>query len=214
MAIRVQEVADYVKRSFGDEAAVQITDADILRWINAAQRELSSRNDILRGVATADLLQGVGEYDISNINIQKIHSMYVNGRTVEGMSFQHAEEYILSTDPNRERQGQPSVWYKWGNSITFWPTPDKSVNNGIKIYYIAAPQEITSTNGTLEIPDEYFNRVVEYVMSQAYELDENAEASVVKLQQFSDGLSRMAGVHDRPEFETYPIITVLPEDEW
>ena len=214
MVIKVQDIAAYVKNIFGDEAAVQITDNDILRWTNAAQRELASRNDILRGTATATVTSGVSEYDISGLNIQKIHSIYVNGRPVDNRSFQHAEEYIIGNDPDRTRKGQPIMWYKWGNTINFWPAPDNTVVDGIKIYYIAAPAVIETVNGVLEIPDEYYNRVVEYVMSQAYELDENAEASMVKLQQFSDGLSRMAGVHDRPEFETYPTITILPEDAY
>ena len=214
MAIKVQDIAAYVKNIFGDESAVQISDNDILRWTNAAQRELASRNDILRGTATADVNAGVSEYDISGLNIQKIHSIYVNGRPVDNRSFQHAEEYIIKNDPERTQQGQPIMWYKWGNTINFWPVPDKSITDGIKIYYIAAPANIETISGILEIPDEYFNRVVEYVMSQAYELDENAEASLTKLQQFSDGLSRMAGTHDRPEVETYPTITILPEDAY
>lgn len=212
MAIRVQEVADYVKRSFGDEAAVQITDQDILRWCNAAQRELAYRNDILRGTARTLLEIGEPNYDISGLSISKIHSVYVNKRPVEHRSFQHAEEYILDEDPDRIQTGQPRLWYKWGNTITFWPTPEATVEDGILIHYIAAPKEIETTTGVLEIPDEYFNRVVEYVMSQAYELDEDAQTSSLKLQQFTEGLSRMAGNHDIPQDQYYPTITILEED--
>lgn len=214
MAIRIADVAEYVKRTFGDEAAVQISDADILRWANAAQRELATRNDVLRGTATADLMQGVWEYDLSSIPIFKIHSLYVNNRPINNTSFQHAEEYILSNDPDRKATGLPTMWYKWGNTIGFWPRPDKTIAEGIKIYYVAQPAPVEEITGVLELPDEYFNRVVEYVLSQAYELDENAEVSDIKLRQFSEGLSRMAGNHDRPQNETYPTITVLEEDMW
>lgn len=212
MVIRVQQVADYVKRSFGDEAAVQISDEDILRWVNAAQRELAYRNDILRGTAKTALQDGVLSYDISGLSISKIHSLYVKNRPVEHRSFQHAEEYILGQDPERVQRGQPRIWYKWGNTISFWPVPDEDVDEGILIHYIAAPKEIETTTGILEIPDEYFNRVVEYVMSQAYELDEDAQTSSLKLQQFTEGLSRMAGNHDTPQDQYYPTITVLEED--
>lgn len=124
MAIRVKEIADYVKRAFGDESAVQISDLDILRWVNAAQRELATRNNVLRGVATTHITAGVHEYDLSGIPISKIHSLYVCGQPIDHRSFQHAEEYIISQDPERTAVGMPRIWWKWGNVIGFWPTPD------------------------------------------------------------------------------------------
>ena len=214
MVTKVADIAEYVKRQFGDEAGVQITDQDILRWVNAAQRELNARNEILRGVGSTDLTAGVTEYDISSIDMLKIHSLYVNGKPIEHRSFQAAEEYIISQDPNRVSTGEPRVWWKWGNTLGFWPKPDASVTDGIKIYFISAPNNIDDINGTLEIPDDYYNRVIEYVMAQAYELDEDSDSSRVKLDQFSDGLSRMAGQHDRTAIETYSTVTVLPEDAW
>lgn len=214
MTIRVEEISKYVKRTFGDEADVQISDEDIIRWVNAGQRELSTRNNILRGIATADLVHQQTEYDLSGIPILKIQTLHISGKPIENRSFQHAEEYLLSADPERLQEGIPQIWFKWGNTINFWPKPDKDIPGGIKIFYIAMPSEVQAITDVLSIPDEYYNRIVEYVLSQAYELDEDPETSNLKLQQFTDGLSRNAGDHDRPQNETYSTITILPEDAW
>ena len=38
----VSDIATDVKRTFGDEAGVQVNDTDIARWINSAQIEIVS----------------------------------------------------------------------------------------------------------------------------------------------------------------------------
>ena len=40
----VQDVLLSVKRQFGDESGVQVTDSDIVRWVDDAQREISMNN--------------------------------------------------------------------------------------------------------------------------------------------------------------------------
>lgn len=42
----VQDVLTEIKRTFGDEAGVQITDADIYRWIDRGQIELFSSLEV------------------------------------------------------------------------------------------------------------------------------------------------------------------------
>ncbi len=41
----VSDVITRVRRTFGDEAAVQVTDDDIIRWINDAQIEVIKHNE-------------------------------------------------------------------------------------------------------------------------------------------------------------------------
>ena len=52
MTLNIQDVANRVKRTFGDESGVQVTDDDIIRWVNDAQLEISRQNE--------DLLEAVG----------------------------------------------------------------------------------------------------------------------------------------------------------
>lgn len=219
------EVGAYVRRAFGDDDAIQIKDQDIVRWINAAQRNILIKHRVLKQVATTPLQVGVYEYDMSALPILQIQTIHYKGRPLEHRSFQSAEEYILEADPERIKQGTPIMWYSWGSTLYLWPTPNEGTfaggpgipfnvdSTGLKVFFLSKPTEVTGINSALTIPDEYFDRVVEFVLAQAYELDEDNQNSDYKLGQFREGLDEMAG-DDRPNTDTYSIITVLPEDAW
>src|SRR5512138_1815684 len=43
--MNVGDIITRVRRTFGDEAAVQVTDDDVIRWINDAQIEVVKHNE-------------------------------------------------------------------------------------------------------------------------------------------------------------------------
>lgn len=208
----VQEVSDYVTRIFGDESGVQVNDEDIYRWTNAAQREILNANKILKTIAITDLLAGKYEYDVSDLKILEIQSIHFNGTKLDYRSFQEAEEYILSSDPQRTNSGQPFMWYEWARTINVYPKPDADYLQSLKIYYVQGPTKVTTMQDELSVPDEYFNRVVEFVLAQAYEMDEDSQNSDYKLGQFNNNLMGMTNTDNQPAMDTYPRITILPED--
>lgn len=207
----VAEVIAEVKRTFGDESAVQITDADIIRWINSAQREILITNRILKAVGTSTINADVSEYDITGLNIVSIQSIHYRGRKLEFKSFQEAEEYIVNNDPNRLYKGEPTIWYEWGGMLNFYPTPQETVVDGLKIYYIPEPATVNQSS-VLTVPNAYFENVVQYVLARAYELDEDTENSQYKLGQFSERLDALSEQENSQGQNTYPRITVLEED--
>lgn len=210
--LKVSDVATSIKRTFGDESAVQVTDDDIFRWINAAQREILTTNKILKAVATADLTAGTVEYSFPSQNIQEVQAIHVNGKRIDYRSFQEAEEYIFANDPNRTNSGEPSIWYEWGGTFYLYPKPDASVAGGIKIYYVDSPAVVTILTDFLSVPDSFFNRVVEYCLGQAYEMDEDSQNAQYKLSQFASGLDAMANQEVSTSADYYPRITILEDD--
>src|SRR4051794_4723859 len=61
--MNVQDIITRVRRTFGDEAAVQVTDADIIRWINDGQVEVVKANDqALQKSDLLDLTAGTSQY--------------------------------------------------------------------------------------------------------------------------------------------------------
>lgn len=205
-----QRVVDYVKRQFGDESGVQVTDADIFRWINAGQEEIFRRNEPVKATSTADLIAGQHTYTFP-AGILKVQSLLVNGVPIPVRSYQEAEEYLLSQDPARTETGDAQIWYEWGGDFTIWPTPDKNLVGGITIKYVKAPAEVDAVTDVLSIPDIYFNRLVEFVLAQAYELDENWAAAEAKTNQFGQNLDMQMN-DANTQHNTYPRITVLDED--
>lgn len=208
----VSDVATFVKRAFGDESAVQVTDADIYRWINAAQQEILTKNKLLKALATTDLIAGTSEYLFPDQSIQEVQSIHVNGIKITYYSFQEAEDYIINADPDKLITGTPTSWYEWGGTFYLYPTPDASITGGIKIYYVKAPDIVTAQVDLLSVPDEYFNRIIEYCLSQAYEMDEDTQNSQYKLGQFSQGLDTMAEAATSTHASYYPRITILEDD--
>lgn len=206
----VADVLSHVKRQFGDEAAIQISNEDIMRWINAGQLEIFTRSEPVKSSMTADLVANQGVYGFPE-GILKVQTLLVNGIPVKQLSSQEAEEYILDEDPARIATGQPVIWYEWGGTFTFYPTPDYDVPNAITIQYIKRPIRVTEASDPLSVPDVYYNRLVEYVMGQAYELDENFTAADMKATQFAQNLQGTQG-GDNVQNNTYPSITVLDED--
>jgi hypothetical protein len=210
--LKVQDIADYVKRVFGDESAVQMTDADIYRWINAAQREILISNKLLKASGTADLVAGTDNYSFPSQNIQDVQAIHIQGVKLDFKSFQEAEDYILANDPLKTATGTPSMWYEWGGTFYVYPVPDTTIVDGIKIYYTNSPTIVSALVDSLSVPDSYFNRIVEFCLSQAYEMDEDAQNSQFKLGQFTSGLNAMAEQENTPHADTYPRITILEED--
>jgi hypothetical protein len=54
----VGQIYDYVKRAFGDESGVQLTNADIVRWINDAQNEIAEAAGVIPFVGAGQLFYG------------------------------------------------------------------------------------------------------------------------------------------------------------
>lgn len=203
------DVLKHVKRQFGDEAAIQISDEDIIRWTNAGQLEIFTRSEPVKSSMTADLVANQGVYAFPD-DVLKVQSLLVNGIPVKQLSSQEAEQYILDEDPARVVTGQPQIWYEWGGTFTFYPTPDYDVVGAITIQYIRRPTPITQASDLLSVPDVYYNRLVEYVMGQAYELDENFTAADMKATQFQQNLSATNSTN--VQNNTYPVITVYEDD--
>lgn len=208
-----QDVIDDVKRTFGDEANVQVSDNDIIRWINSAQREIITQNPILRAVATSDITGGVSEYALSELNILSIQSIQYKGRKLQAMSFQEAEEYIMENDPDKVSTGFPIIWYEWAGTINLWPVPQDTIVGGLKVYYVKMPDNIGQEHD-LQVPDLYYENIVQFVLSKAYELDEDTENSNFKIGQFNERMNTLAEKESTFQNDTYPRITILDEDAW
>jgi len=204
----VQDVIDNVTRVFGDEAGVQLSNNDIIRWINEAQREINRQNAVLQQTATTTLNAGQADYSLASISppIYEINSLLINGRRVGNISVSQAEESISLADPESEETGAPQFWYEWANTITFWPVP--STAGTIKIRYTAIPTDIAADNDTLTMPDEYFMDIINYVLKMAYEMDENPEMMQAKSVEFNQSLAERGEQFRNAEHMTYPKITV------
>lgn len=201
----VADVLTAVKRQFGDEAGVQLSDADIIRWINDAQDVIVSKNKVLKAKSTTAAVNGQASYTFPSDNIHQVESLHFNGYRVPNMAFPEAEEHIFAADPLNVALGDPVLWYEWGGTFTFWPTPNST--SAIDIYFTRRPTPVVNSASVLSLPDKYYQDVVRYVMQQAYEMDEDFQNSAAKMQQFEAGLNEKSEEERTAQNMTYETIT-------
>lgn len=202
----VSEVMLSVRRQFGDDAGVQVEDADLIRWINDAQDEVANRNRFLKAISTVAAEPGIASYRWPTENILQVESVHYDGKQIPNLPFATAEIRI-GDSPTLE--GCPRLWYEWAGQFTFWPVPNESKE--IKLYLTLRPAKVTSGTDVLSVPDKYFTDIVRYVLMQAYEMDEDWQAVQAKQQQFDASITGLGEEERTAQNMTYEVINIVED---
>jgi hypothetical protein len=207
------DIGSRVRSQFGDTSGAQLADSSILHWINDGQREIVNSNPILRDMKLTNVVSGQSDYTFPSDKVLMIEAVYIDGYPIENVTPQEAREFIMKSDPTKlERADRPEIWYERAGVVTFYPVPNKSITNGLKLEYIKNPTSIAALTDTISIPDRYFNQLVNYVISQALEMDENYDAAAYKDRQFRDGLNRLSNKENTVESSLYDQVLADPAD--
>ena len=210
----VSEIVTHVERQFGDEAQVQVDSADIIRWINAGQREIITNNtSVNEAVAVANITANRSNYPLDSDpafkGIQNITSVLVQGTPLKGMTFQEALTYLQNGET--VVTGTPTIWYQKVGLLNLWPVPTSDIPQGLQIYFTKAPVPVTAVGDKIGVPDNFYNALVQYVMQQVYEMDENFQAAAAKSQQFEKSVNLQQNQSDVQD-AYFPRIQGDPED--
>jgi hypothetical protein len=211
------DVANSVKRQFGDPDGRQIVDADILEWINQAQQEIITLNGILKQTAQRNIVSGQDTYEYDSERVQYIEAIHYDGVPLEPYTFQEAEAYILryKWDSEMITQGtdvKPLIWYERAGVVYLYPKPAENITNGLRMFFSEQPTELTALSSVLSTPDRYYPRILELVLARAYQLDENWEAAKYKQSEYFNGMETMANQENVAKTSTYSSVTVRVED--
>lgn len=216
--MNVTDVINRVKRTFGDEAGVQITDEDIIRWINDGQEEIVIANEgLMETVAQTTIQENQMEFD-QPADLSILRSLKYKGYRLKYMSIAEFNEYIdgYSAAPGISPYGPgiPEIFTVFAGKITVFPKPLPPIEqNNITIFYMRHPTPVGQSADPLSVPIQYHKAIVDYCLQQAYELDEDMQKAAMKKGQFDE---KMMKLNDRNKWisqEYYPRITTLPEDE-
>lgn len=207
------DVALRVRSQFGDMSGAQLGDPALLSWINDGQREIVNSNPILRDTKYTDLVATQSDYTFPNDKVLVIEAIYIDGFPIKNLTPQAAREYIQTMDPQKTLTAErPEIWYERAGIISMYPVPSKNITNGIKLEFIKNPTALTVLSDMLGIPDRYFNELVNYVISQALEMDENYDAANYKFRQFRDGLDRLFTKDTQSQDSLYGGVLADPRD--
>lgn len=214
------ELVTYVKRTFGDESGVQVEDADVIRWINAAQREAVMHNtSLLQTTSTIDIVQDQDEYSLpSDMLVLRSMRLKLPGMTsfqyIESKNLQEFDKHIAGWDGDAWSSNRPFIYTVYNDSVFLFPKPNQASLGGLKVLYSRKPTELTNSSDPLDLPDQYHNAIIKFCLQQANEMDEDYEASTVHAAQFKSDVDRLSFQQHYGARETYPVITVNPDDAW
>lgn len=216
--MNVQDVVTRVRRKFGDEAAVQVSDADVIRWINDAQVEILKRNEsALQKTALVNLVANQSTYTMPSDLLMlrslryKLSDM-LSFSALKYKSLQEFDEAIDGWDGTAYTAGYPRFFTIFENIVTLFPTPDRAATGGLKVLYNQKPTDVTVLADALSLPLIYHNTIVSYCMWQASHLDEDHEPALMYRNDFSEDMALIQGKETRDPTATYPVISVLEYD--
>lgn len=214
----VSDIITRVKRQFGDESGVQLTDDDIIRYINEGQRQIVMQNEgLLETVATSNAVANQQEYTIPT-NSLIVRSISYKGPDdaayykLKGMSMPQLDEYMDGWS-NTASTGVPEVYTIFGSNIIMFPIPDRSQTNAIKIFYNRTPVDVVDGTSTPDLPLLYHDALTKQCLQLAYELDEDWEAAAAKATQLDADVAILRGRDDWKQQDVYPLITIRYEDQ-
>lgn len=216
--MNVGEIGTRVKRQFGDESGVQLTDEDLIRYINDGCRQLILFNEeLLQTLGTTSAVAGQQAYPLPvDLLVLKSVTYQTPGDStfykLSGLDFAKFQEQIDGWDGTAYGTSTPVTFMRYGDNLHLFPIPDVAGTNNIKIYYNRKPTDVDDVTDTPDIPVLYHEVLVKYCLSQAYEMDEDLDAAALKGQQISGDMTLLRGRNDWTVQETYPVITVRDED--
>lgn len=215
----VSDIVTRVKRQFGDESGVQVTDADIFRWINDGQRQIVMQNEgLLEAVGLSSTTINVQEYSMP-VDLLIFRSLFFKntGETAYhkllGYSKIEFDTYVDGFD-DTAYTGIPQAFTIFAGKFHLFPIPSATITNSLKIYYNRKPTDIVDGTSTPDIPLLYHESLVRYCLQQAYELDEDWDAATAKATELNADITLLRGRDEWRQQDKYPVITVMPEDEW
>lgn len=207
----VSDIKRRVKRAFGDESGSQITDTDIIDWINDAQIEICRSNDVIQVIGTIATTINVGLYSLTALaDILKLVTVKYDGMTLKGMTQQEADEFISTYDQGVLGTGIPQYFWIFAGKITLYPVPSQVKN--LSIYYIRKPLAVAIDADIPEIPVQYHTQIVDYCIARSRQQDNDVNGYLTKMTEFKGNVKESAIDEDWVSQQFYPNISVSRDD--
>lgn len=199
--MKLNDIIKRVQRQFGDDVEAQITEEDIVRWVNDACLEIASNNVTNQGyfLGTTPVTSGVREYELP-ADMLTLRSIRLDNRKLIASSYEQVSELDDSMDT---AVGRPTHYWVYDGKVNLYPTPNEDYNS-LTIMYVKTPDILSASMKNVEpdIPTQYHPRIVEYCIAQAAELDDNLAHYQQKMGQFQSNLMALKQ-NDQPDGEGY-----------
>lgn len=206
----VSTIISEVRTLFGDAHGVQFDDNDAIRWCNDAQLDIVRKTECLYDQDTPTMVVGTYLYPLPS-DFLKFKRVLINDRAISPLSAAHLDR-INSTRSSSNFQGESKYYYREGNQIGLYPTPDTVLTFAID--YVPRPTTLALTSDALTIPEEYAENVKNFCLARAYELDDNFAQAERKMKVFEDKKLDDRDDQKNPQVDSYPSVRPVGDDWW
>lgn len=216
--MNIAQIISRIQRQFGDESGVQVTEADIIRWINDAQNEaVLQHSNLLMSSSTVATVANQQAYnlpagllDVKNIRYTKTPE--VSSYSLEFMTTQELDEYIGNWI-GTEYLGEPEYFTRGANQTQFrvFPVPDHALGT-FTLEFSRYATDVVDNNSTIDLPVYYHPYVIEFCLMKAFEMDEEWDAMDRKAAYVQSTLDANFGRDETFGKNAYPSVMPISED--
>lgn len=211
--MQANEIVRRVQGIFGDTNESQIQIADIIDWINDAQKLIARETEIMEGQINLDTSATKESIELPADFIRERRVTH-NGNKLQRTTLGELDNYAFPGDPLSSTSNQASAYYIWGNDLYLFPWPKTVAVGTVHLWYTRLPVDVFTVDDVPEIPIRMHNEIVDYCLSIARESNEDWDAANTKLQQFQNRLGRSKDEATASSQATYPAVRDIESDLW
>lgn len=216
--MNVQDVVTRVRRKFGDEAAVQVSNDDVIRWINDGQVEIVKRNDgALQKSDVVNLVANQSQYTLPAdlLILRTLRYKFADMQSFTRLKYQSMQQFdetMDGWDGTLVTADHPQYFTMFEGKAILFPTPGQSMTGGLKALYNQKPTDVVNLMDSLALPLIYHNTIEKYCMWQASLMDEDHEPAQAYRGDFQSDMDMLQTRESQEATATYPTITILDYD--
>lgn len=211
--MNVGELVLAVQRQFGDDSGVQITQPDIIRWINQGQIDIVRKTGCLQDHKQTDSVANDGSYTLPE-DVVAVRRVTYENKVLLSTTIDVADQDWGSREVSPGVSGTPQYYYIWNNFIYLHPMPQAAVVGGLDIWYIRTPAIVTGVNDIPEIPAKFHEMLVRFSLARAKELNEDIPEANTIMADYENMIMDALDETNRPNARSYSAIRLLPGDDW
>jgi hypothetical protein len=206
-----EDILKDVQAIFGDKNEVQIEIQDLLRWVNDGQLQVAKDTGCIQRTQTISVLAGDFDHPLNQDFLKYVRVTW-DGLPMLRSTSAELDEVFGDTSTVPILNGIPTRFYHRNKTLFLYPSPER--DGTLEILYTARPVDVVSTSQPLEIPGEMHPLLKNYLLSRAYELDENFAQASAKEAKFEKQVNEAKANEKNPHEDSYAAVRTLEDDAW
>lgn len=210
--MNVGQIKQRVRTKFGDTSGAELTDTDLLSWINDGMTEIARRTQQPQATATTPTIVGTAAYSITTFaaDVLRLRSVMLDGSVLSGLSIEEADTLLGDRERANVGRGTPGYFWVFADAINLWPIP--SAAGTLKLSYVKRPAAVTVDGDTPGIPTHMHVDLVDYVVAQVLESTGDPDRADRRMSRFEAGAAMAAADAEWPIRGGYPHVVADPAD--